>query len=56
VIFSGGSKVPNKKVLEEVQAIKDGGGYGSIIGRNSFQRPKKEAMALLQEMIDIYKS
>lgn len=56
VIFSGGAKVTKEKLLEEIKAIRDGGGFGSIIGRNSFQRPKEEALALLQEIINIYKS
>jgi len=37
-----------------VQAIRDGGGNGSIIGRNSFQRPKAEALALLNKVMDLY--
>jgi class I fructose-bisphosphate aldolase len=56
VIFSGGAKATTEKVLEEVKAIHQGGGYGSIIGRNSFQRPRAEALALIQSMVDIYKS
>src|ERR671935_853073 len=42
VIFSGGPKSEDKAFFEEVRAIRDGGGFGSIIGRNSFQRPKAE--------------
>jgi fructose-bisphosphate aldolase, class I len=42
-------------VLDDARAIRDGGGNGSIIGRNCFQRPRAEAMALLANMIDIYK-
>jgi class I fructose-bisphosphate aldolase len=56
VIFSGGAKVSKDKLMDEIRAIHAGGGFGSIIGRNSFQRPKEEAKALLQEMINIYKS
>jgi class I fructose-bisphosphate aldolase len=41
--------------LNEIREIYNGGGFGSIIGRNSFQRPKKEALALLSQIIDIYK-
>ena len=54
VIFSGGSKIPDAELLEEIHAIKDGGGFGSIIGRNSFQRPKKDAVKMLNEIMDIY--
>lgn len=55
VIFSGGPSKDKAAVLEEIKGINDGGGFGSIIGRNSFQRPKKEAVALLKEIMDIYK-
>jgi class I fructose-bisphosphate aldolase len=54
VIFSGGPKSDDKTVFEEVRAIRDGGGFGSIIGRNSFQRPKAEAIAFLQTIMGIY--
>jgi fructose-bisphosphate aldolase, class I len=37
-----------------VRAIKAGGGFGSIIGRNSFQRPRAEAIKLLGTIMDIY--
>ena len=54
VIFSGGAKSEDKNVFEEARAIRDGGGFGSIIGRNSFQRPKDEAIKFLQTVIGIY--
>lgn len=54
VIFSGGAKSEDTHVLEEVRAIRDGGGFGSIIGRNSFQRPKAEAMKLLHTIMGIF--
>jgi len=41
--------------LEEIRAIRDGGGFGSIIGRNSFQRDKEAALRLLDQIIRIYK-
>jgi len=53
-IFSGGPKEEDKTLLDEVAAIRAGGGYGSIIGRNSFQRPKADAIALLNRIMDIY--
>ncbi|MFQ5513240.1 MAG: class I fructose-bisphosphate aldolase [Myxococcota bacterium] len=56
VIFSGGPAKDRPGILEEIQAIADGGGFGSIIGRNSFQRPKTEAIDLLHEVMDIYRS
>lgn len=54
VIFSGGPKSEDKAFFEEVRAIRDGGGFGSIIGRNSFQRPKPEALKFLQTVMGIY--
>lgn len=56
VIFSGGNAKSEKEILSEIQAIADGGGDGSIIGRNSFQRPKAEALALLSQVVAIYKA
>ena len=55
VIFSGGSAKNTEGLLNEIREIYNGGGFGSIIGRNSFQRPKKEALILLSQIIDIYK-
>jgi class I fructose-bisphosphate aldolase len=54
VIFSGGAKSEDKNVFEEARAIRDGGGFGSIIGRNSFHRPKAEAVKFLQTIMGIY--
>jgi len=55
VIFSGGAKKDNdEEILNEARAIRDGGGFGSIIGRNSFQRKKPEALKLLRSIIAIY--
>ena len=54
VIFSGGAKSEDTHVYEEARAIRDGGGFGSIIGRNSFQRPKAEALKFLHTIMGIY--
>jgi class I fructose-bisphosphate aldolase len=54
VIFSGGAKSDEKNIYDEARAIRDGGGFGSIIGRNSFQRPKPEAIKFLQTVMGIY--
>ena len=54
VIFSGGPKSEDKAFLDEVRAIRDGGGFGSIIGRNSFQRPKADALKFLSAVTGIY--
>ncbi len=56
VIFSGGPKETDESLLNTVRGIHAGGGYGSIIGRNSFQRPKPQAIELLGKVIDIYRS
>ncbi len=56
VIFSGGGAKGNDAVLEEIRGIAQGGGDGSIIGRNCFQRPREEALALFKEIIAIYKA
>lgn len=54
VIFSGGAAKGREAVLEEIGQIAKGGGFGSIVGRNSFQRPKEEGVSLLGEIMDIY--
>jgi len=55
VIFSGGGKISDEALLEQIRAIRDGGGFGSIIGRNSFQRPRAQAVKLLRAIMDVYK-
>jgi class I fructose-bisphosphate aldolase len=55
VIFSGGEAKDLDGVYAEVRAVRDGGGNGSIIGRNSFQRPRDEALKMLAEIIRIYR-
>ena len=55
VIFSGGEAKEISAMMDEIRAIRDGGGFGSIIGRNSFQRPKEAAVKLLNTIQDIYK-
>jgi fructose-bisphosphate aldolase, class I len=54
VIFSGGATHSDEALLQEVQAIHEGGGFGSIIGRNSFQRSKPDALKLLDSIMKIY--
>jgi len=55
VIFSGGAAKGEAEVLEEIRGIAAGGGFGSIMGRNSFQRSKKDGVKLLRAVMDIYK-
>jgi class I fructose-bisphosphate aldolase len=54
VVFSGGVSKGTDGLLNEIRGIRDGGGNGSIIGRNTFQRPRDEALKLLEQIIDIY--
>ena len=55
VIFSGGAKKENEEaIFDEARAIRDGGGFGSIIGRNSFQRPREHAIKFLHTIMGIY--
>ena len=54
VLFSGGPKESDEALFAEARAVRDGGGFGSIIGRNSFQRDKAAALRLLDGMVRIY--
>jgi class I fructose-bisphosphate aldolase len=55
VVFSGGAIKGADSVYDDARAIRDGGGNGSIIGRNSFQRPRDQALEMLGKLVDIYK-
>ena len=54
VIFSGGEAKGTPELLEEVRQIHQGGGFGSIMGRNAFQRPHDEAVKLLKDVMNIF--
>jgi class I fructose-bisphosphate aldolase len=54
VIFSGGEAKSNEEILNEVRGLRDGGAFGSIMGRNAFQRPREEAIQLLRQVMDIF--
>ncbi|HEU5226660.1 MAG TPA: class I fructose-bisphosphate aldolase [Ktedonobacteraceae bacterium] len=54
VIFSGGTTTSDDAFFADARAIRDGGGFGSIIGRNSFQRKKPEALKFLETVMGIY--
>ncbi|MBI2302876.1 MAG: class I fructose-bisphosphate aldolase [Armatimonadetes bacterium] len=56
VIFSGGEAKGTEDVLQEIRELAEGGAFGSIVGRNSFQRPKAEAIDLLHQIQDIYRT
>jgi class I fructose-bisphosphate aldolase len=51
VIFSGGEAKSTEDLLKEVKEMASGGAFGSIMGRNAFQRPRKEAVALLKNVM-----
>lgn len=54
-VFSGGAAKGADAVYDDARAIRDGGGNGSIIGRNSFQRDRADALAMLGKLVDIYR-
>ncbi|HEX4336376.1 MAG TPA: class I fructose-bisphosphate aldolase [Polyangiaceae bacterium] len=56
VIFSGGAAKGNDEVLEEIRQLQQGGSFGSIMGRNAFQRSHADGVALLKQVIGIYKN
>jgi class I fructose-bisphosphate aldolase len=53
VIHSGGDFTDNETLQDEIKSIKDGGAFGSIMGRNAFQRPREEALSLIKDLQDI---
>ncbi len=55
VIFSGGEAKGSDEVLAEIREIAAGGGFGSIMGRNAFQRSRPDALKLLGDVIAIYR-
>lgn len=55
VVFSGGASKGLDAVYDDARAIRDGGGHGSIIGRNSFQRPRADALSMLNKLVEIYR-
>ncbi|MEY4681162.1 MAG: class I fructose-bisphosphate aldolase [Alphaproteobacteria bacterium] len=54
VVFSGGEAKGDEGIAAEARAIHQGGGNGSIIGRNTFQRPRDKALELLGKLTEIY--
>jgi class I fructose-bisphosphate aldolase len=54
VVFSGGASKSINDIYDDARSIRDGGGNGSIIGRNTFQRPRVEALEMLNKIIEIY--
>ena len=56
VVFSGGNAKETSAFLGDIEQIAKGGASGSIVGRNSFTRPKAEALELLGKILTIYKN
>lgn len=56
VVFSGGAAKGEDAVYQDARDIRDGGGNGSIIGRNTFQRKRADALAMLDKLVRIYKN
>ena len=56
VVFSGGAAKGADAVFQDARDIRDGGGNGSIIGRNTFQRSREDALAMLDKLVRIYKN
>jgi class I fructose-bisphosphate aldolase len=54
VIFSGGESKSSPELIQEIKDLAQGGAFGSIMGRNAFQRPKAEAIQLLHQVQDAY--
>jgi DhnA-type fructose-1,6-bisphosphate aldolase and related enzymes len=54
VIFSGGEPKTTEDLMKEISDLAQGGAFGSIMGRNAFQRPKKEAIKLLQDVMETF--
>jgi class I fructose-bisphosphate aldolase len=54
VVFSGGAAKGEDSVIQDARDIAAGGGNGSIIGRNVFQRPREQAMAMLDQLVRVY--
>jgi len=55
VVFSGGEAKTEEAILEEILSIAKGGGDGSIVGRNMFQREFNSAVELAEKIANIYK-
>src|SRR3954466_12137135 len=54
VIFSGGEAKGTDELMQEIRGLRDGGAFGSIMGRNAFQRPHDEAVKLLRDVMDVF--
>ena len=55
VVFSGGAAKGLDDVFAEIAEIAAGGGSGSIVGRNAFQRKREDALAMFDRIVGIYR-
>lgn len=55
VLFSGGEQTSEENLFNTFQSLSDGGASGAIIGRNTFQRKREDALAMLDKVINIFK-
>jgi class I fructose-bisphosphate aldolase len=55
VIFSGGETKDTAALLEDQKQLAEGGAFGSIMGRNAFQRPRADAIKLLHDVMEIFR-
>lgn len=53
VLFSGGSRVGDDELVARVRTIMQGGATGVIFGRNMWQRPMAEALAITARVREI---
>jgi len=56
VIFSGGEAKSTESVLGDIKELAAGGAFGSIMGRNAFQRSRTDALKLLADVMTVYKN
>ena len=55
VLFSGGSKLGDEDLLLKARLTMQAGAAGLIFGRNIWQRPYKEALAISEKIVQIMK-
>lgn len=53
VLFSGGSKIGDEDLLDKARVTMEQGATGLIFGRNMWQRPMKEAIAMTERIKDV---
>jgi len=53
VLFSGGSKISDEDLMEKARITIEQGATGLIFGRNMWQRPMDEALALTERIKDL---